>query len=257
MKIIGFLFVPLLLLPLISFSQSRQSIGASASSGVTNQRSNYTTNQTPTQHSSNYTNNHNTYQYTNSNHPQSSVTKSSPLPFSTISRKNGISSSTNNYSTIAVSALISAFNIDLTKISAIYTHPSDVANNNTNSTTNTETPTVVKHRQSAKNYLNNDTSINLLCIPSSVYYYNKHYRSVEIGGYGVQIGYYKDIKICREDLKKYSAKFKIAGFVCDDSTLDNYRLRLILGHFVRKYPAVRLMYRLRAFFPFCFVVKYA
>lgn len=90
-----------------------------------------------------------------------------------------------------------------------------------------------------------------------IYLKNNQSRYYHPSGYGVQIAYYKDISQCRRDLAKYRHYFKIAGFVAEDYNLDEYRFRLILGRYTHATAAGRLLIRLRTYFPFCFVVRYA
>lgn len=89
------------------------------------------------------------------------------------------------------------------------------------------------------------------------YYFNA------MGSYGVQVAYFKNFPEAREALLKYKKQFKTAGFVCEDWNLvedrdiEKYPYRVIMGYFTRKSAAYKLLFKLRHFFPDCFVVRYA
>jgi len=79
----------------------------------------------------------------------------------------------------------------------------------------------------------------------------------DLGGYGIQLGYYENLAECRKELANYKSRFKVAGFICEDWNITDKRFRLILGHYTHKSTAIRLLDKLRPYFPLCFIVKYA
>lgn len=79
----------------------------------------------------------------------------------------------------------------------------------------------------------------------------------DLGGYGIQLGYYDNLAECKKELAQYKSRFKVAGFICEDWNITDKRFRLILGHYTHKSTAMRLFKKLQIYFPCCFIIKYA
>ncbi len=93
-----------------------------------------------------------------------------------------------------------------------------------------------------------------------VKFYRRNLKQValyRLGGYGVQVAAYKSLSECRQDLIKYKSRFKVAGFVCEDWNIFDANFRLILGKYSTIMQAQKLYLKLRAYFPRCFIIKYA
>jgi hypothetical protein len=83
------------------------------------------------------------------------------------------------------------------------------------------------------------------------------FRAVNLAeAYGVQIGYYTDLHLCKQDARRHRDFYKTPVYVLMDPRDQAGHYRLVMGRFDHIVLATLLRDRLMADFPHCFVVNY-
>jgi len=75
-------------------------------------------------------------------------------------------------------------------------------------------------------------------------------------GYGVQIGYYKILNNCKNQLAKFQTKYKAKGYIFKEQKTKNIYYRLVMGAYPDKKQAVLLQNKLKSEIPGCFIVNW-
>jgi len=115
-------------------------------------------------------------------------------------------------------------------------------------------------------YLIKDTTIKVVTEPAKkveekiIVSNNKKIDNVDLPcpaeGYGVQIGYYKVLSNCKNQLVKFQSKFKANGYIFKEQKTKNSYYRLIMGDYSDKKQALILQTRLKKEIPGCFIVNW-
>jgi len=75
-------------------------------------------------------------------------------------------------------------------------------------------------------------------------------------GYGVQIGYYKILNNCKNQLCKMQAKYGVKGYIIVEPKAIHTYYRLIMGENTSKSKAIELLNRFKNEIPGCFLYTY-
>lgn len=86
--------------------------------------------------------------------------------------------------------------------------------------------------------------------------YNNNLQAAHPKGYGVQIGYYKNLNNCQNELKKYQSKYKTKGYIFAEQKLENTFYHLIIGEYGVKNDAVKLQTQLKKEISGCFIINW-
>jgi rare lipoprotein A len=86
--------------------------------------------------------------------------------------------------------------------------------------------------------------------------YNDNLQPVHPVGYGIQIGYYKNLNNCKNDLIKYQSKYKTKVYFYAELKQENTYYHLIIGEYEVKKDAVKLQTQLKKEIPGCFIINW-
>lgn len=75
-------------------------------------------------------------------------------------------------------------------------------------------------------------------------------------GYGVQIGYYKILNNCKNQLAKFQTKYEAKGYIYKEQKTKNTYYRLVMGAYPDKKQAALLQAKLKNEIPGCFIVNW-
>jgi len=87
-------------------------------------------------------------------------------------------------------------------------------------------------------------------------YYDHDLNACKPKGFGVQVGYFKNLSNCRNAMHDYEAKYKISAFIYVKNDNNSMFYKLILGQLSDKGSAAGLRDQIRKDIPDCFIVSY-
>lgn len=112
-----------------------------------------------------------------------------------------------------------------------------------------------KSKEKTNAVLKQNETEEFIGIKGSVYY-NQEFKDCKPKGYGVQLGYFKNLSNCRNNMHIYESRYNVVTFMYTEIKNNSTYYSLIMGQFGSKVSAETFRDYIKKDIPDCFVISY-